>query len=115
MTAPLDSSPPIHSVPLPFRVAAGLCAVVGVLSVIGAVAIRMTPMLAFAINLTAALAMCGAAAASWKGRRWSVWLIILAWALPNANNLVFGASVRPPSLLMVLALITLVANWNALR
>jgi hypothetical protein len=40
---------------------------------------------------------------------------VLAWLLPTVNNLLAGASIQAPSLLMVLALITLAANWQRLR
>lgn len=58
--------------------------------------------------------MCGAAVLAWKGRKLALGAVVLAWLLPTVNNLLAGASVRPPSLLMVLALITLAANWQRL-
>jgi hypothetical protein len=113
---------PTEPIPLPFRVAAGLCVVVGLLSLVGALAVslpllRVAPRtwMPLAVNTTAALLMCGAAVLAWKGRKLALGAVVLAWLLPTLNNLLAGASVRPPSLLMVLALITLAANWRRLE
>jgi len=67
------------------------------------------------VNLTAALLMCLAAVFVWKRRRLGVYLIVVAWTLPNLVNLAYGHSLRGPSLLMVLALITLATNWHQLH
>ena len=59
--------------------------------------------------------MCLAAVFVWKRRKLGVYLIVVAWTLPNLVNLAYGRSLRGPSLLMVLALITLATNWHELH
>ena len=123
MTAPIDSPPesPV-GVPLALRVATGLCAAVGILSVFGALAVSIPlatdaprTWIPLGVNLSAALLMCLAAVFVWKRRRLGLYLIAVAWTLPNLLNLAYGQSLRGPSLLMVLALITLATNWHLLR
>src|SRR4051794_5515116 len=123
MTAPIES-PPASSldVPLALRVAAGLCAAVGILSVVGALAVSI-PLVTDAprtwiplgVNVTAALLMCLAAVFVWKRRKLGVYLIVVAWTLPNLVNLAYGHSLRGPSLLMVRALIPLATNGHQLH
>jgi hypothetical protein len=120
MTAPIEPPPEwSRDVPLALPVAAGLCAAVGILSVVGALAVSIPLVtdahrtwLPLAVNLTAALLMCLAAVFVWKRRKLGVYLIVVAWTLPNMVNLAYSHSLRGPSLLMVLALITLAANWH---
>ena len=123
MTAPIEPPPEwSRDVPLALRVAAGLCAAVGILSVVGALAVSIPLVtdaprtwLPLGVNLTAALLMCLAAVFVWKRRKLGVYLIVVAWTLPNLVNLAYGHSLRGPSLLMVLALITLATNWHELH
>ena len=109
-------------VPLFVRIAAGLCLVVGLLSLVGALVVsiplvRSAPRtwIPLAVNTTAALLMSAAAVLAWTRRRFAVGAVVLAWLLPTLNNLLAGASIQAPSLLMVLALITLAANWQHLH
>jgi hypothetical protein len=123
VTSPIEpSAEPPFPVPLPLRVAAGLCAAVGGLSLFGALAVsiplvRSTPQtwIPLGVNTTAALLMCAAAVLVWKRRKLGVTAVVLAWLLPTVVNLFAGQSVRAPSLLMVLALITLAVNWHSLH
>jgi len=123
MTAPIESPPESSvEVPLALRVAAGLCAAVGILSVVGALAVSIRLVtdaprtwIPLGVNLTAAVLMCLAAVFVWKGRKLGVYLIVVAWTLPNLINLAYGHSLRGPSLLIVLALITLATNWHELH
>ena len=125
MSSPIDESPASEhgeAVPLFVRVAAGLCLVVGLLSLVGALVVsiplvRTSPRtwIPLAVNVTAALLMCAAAVLAWTRRKLAVVAVVLAWLLPTLNNLLAGASIQAPSLLMVLALITLAANWQQLH
>jgi hypothetical protein len=109
-------------VPLGLRVAAGLCAAVGILSLFGALAVSVPLIGAHArtwiplvLNVSAALSMCAAAVLAWRRRRQSLYAVIAAWALPTVANLLADAPMRPPSLLMVLAIIALAMNWHEFR
>ena len=109
------------SPPFGLRVAASLCAVVGVLSVFGALAVSLPLVghdprswLPLTVNLAAAFLMCAAAVLTWRKRRLGVACVVLAWALPTLVNLLGGAPLHAPSLLMVLALVTLAGNWHEL-
>jgi hypothetical protein len=116
--APQSAPAPSNVPPLQLKVAAALCAVVGVLSVFGAIAVSL-PLLQktwvpLVINLAAALSVCVAAILVWKRRKLGAYLLVLGWALPTANNVIAGAGVHSPSLLMVLALLTLALSWHLL-
>ncbi len=67
------------------------------------------------VNMTAALVMCFAAVLAWMRRKLAVAAVILAWALPTTVTVLTGQPIRAPSLLMILALITLTVNWQLLR
>ena len=59
--------------------------------------------------------MCVAAVMSWKQKRVAVWLVLAAYLLPTTINLLGGYALRWPSLLLVLALLTLAHNWHELH
>jgi hypothetical protein len=123
MTAPTDpSTETAPDVPLPLKVAAGLCAAVGILSLFGALAVSIplvtsepVTWIPLVVNITAAISMCLAAFFVWKQRKVGVALILVAWLLPSLINVLAGGSFRLPSLLMVLALLTLALSWHLLR
>jgi hypothetical protein len=125
MSDPIDQLPASERgevVPLFVRVATGLCSVVGLLSLLGALVVSIPLVwsaprtwIPLAVNTTAALLMCAAAVLAWTRRKFTIVAVVLAWLLPTVNNLLAGASIQAPSLLMVLALITLAANWQRLR
>jgi hypothetical protein len=114
--------PQATGLPISLRIAVVLCAIVGIVSLtrvlivtvplIGSPAQIWTPL---AINGSAALLMCVAAVFAWFRRRLSLLAIVAAWALPSAFNFAVGAPVHYPALVMVLAFITLGANWQHLR
>lgn len=110
------------AVPFGLRVAAWLCAAVGILSLLGAlvvsvplVGVRAKTWIPLVLNTSAALSMCAAAILAWQRRKLSLYAVIAAWALPTLANLLADAPIRPPSLLMVLAIITLAMNWHEFR
>jgi hypothetical protein len=123
MTIPIDTSEQASAKPpLALRIAAGLCAVVGMLSVFAAIALgaarhtaNSVAWIVFGSNLTAALLMCAAAAQTWRARKIGTLFVVLAWAVPTVMSLLLGQSPRGPSLLMVLALIVLASNWRELH
>jgi len=110
-----------RKIPLPLLVAGGLCAAVGILSFFVALAVgipllRTAPAswISLVVNTTASILMCVAAVLAWKRRKLAVVMIALAWFLPTLTNLLAGQSPRLPSLLMVLALLTLALSWHLL-
>jgi hypothetical protein len=108
-------------VPVALRVAAGLCLVVGLLSLFRVLAVSFPldetsrTWIPFAVNLSAALLMCTAAILALRRSKLALMAVVLAWLIPTANNLLTGGSIQVPSLLMVLALITLATNWQHLK
>lgn len=110
-----------RKVPLPLLVAGGLCAAVGIISFFVALAVgipllRVAPSswISLLVNTSALILMCVAAVLAWKRRKLAVVMIGLAWFLPTLLNLFAGQSPRLPSLLMVLALLTLALSWHLL-
>lgn len=123
MTASTEVTPATATpIPLGLRVASTLCWVVGVLSLLVALAISI-PLLTSAprtwipllVNGAAATLVCVAAVLVRQRRKLGAYFVVVAWALPTVVNLLAGAGVRAPSLFMTLALITLAANWRELR
>jgi hypothetical protein len=111
-----------QKIPLPLLVAGGLCAAVGILSLFLALAtgiplLRSAPAswIPLVVNTTVSILMCVAAVLVWKRRRLGVIMIALAWVLPTLLNVLAGQSPRLPSLLMVLALLTLALSWHLLH
>jgi hypothetical protein len=122
VTAPADSAPRSSLPPLGLRVAATLCAVVGVLSTLAAVGMsaemagRPHPVwVSVVLNPLVGLAVCAAAVLVWRGRRAAGYLLAASCILPNLGNLAYGKPLRPPGLLLLLAIITVAANWKLLR
>jgi hypothetical protein len=110
-----------RKIPLPLLVAGGLCAAVGIISFFVALAVgiprlRSAPAswISLVVNTAASISMCVAAVLAWKRRKLAVAMIGLAWFLPTLANLFAGQSPRLPSLLMVLALLTLALSWHLL-
>ena len=122
MTAHTDSSSPSTLPPLGLRVAATLCAVVGVVSALAVIGLEVemasrpdNPLLAMITNPAAVLAVLAAAVLIWQRRRLGAYLLIAAAIVPNLGNLAYGQPLRAPGLLLILALITLAENWTQLR
>ena len=126
MSAPLPPSgaiPEPPPLPLGLRVAATLCAVVSVVSVLGALAVGVPALetggaaaaLSLAVNLAASLAVGAAAVLAWRRRRASVVLVGLAWLLPIATSLLLGTGLRLGGYLLLLATLTLAVHWNQMR
>lgn len=110
-----------RKIPLPLLVAGGLCVAVGILSfflalAVGIPRVKSAPAswISLVVNTTASILMGVAAVLAWKRRKLAVVMIALAWFLPTLTNLFAGQSPRPPSLLMVLALLTLALSWHLL-
>ena len=123
MTIPVDNSKEASArPPLGLRLAAGLCAVVGILSIFGALALSGSlsapnglGWVVLGSNLSAALLMCAAAVQTWRRRTIGALFVVLAWAVPTGMTLLLGQAPRGPSLLMLLALITIASNWRELQ
>ena len=56
-----------------------------------------------------------AAVLIWQGRKWGGYLLVAGAFLPNVVSLAYGQPLRAPGLLMILAIITVAANWRQLR
>jgi hypothetical protein len=109
-----------HHVALQLRVAASLCAIVGVLSLFRAILMgppsgnNAVGWLSFAVNVITALLMCGAAIWTWKARRVAAYALVLAYFLPNALNLATGHGFQWPSVLLLLAFLVQLHSWHLL-
>ena len=73
------------------------------------------PWVAMVSNPAAALFVCAAAVLLWQGRKWGGYLLAAGAILPNVVSLAYGQPLRAPGLLMILAIITVAANWRQLR
>jgi len=125
MTTPGPSQPANPStqavqVPAGVRIASTLCWVVGVLTILAALAIGIPAistgagLLFIAVNLLAGAIVCVAAVQIRRQRRIGVLLMLVAWAIPTVVALVQHLPVRG-SLLLFVALLFVGANWKHLR
>lgn len=124
MTTPAESSPQPDGAPFPLRVASTLCWVVGVVTALGGLAIGVpalqspTPTLVPLIEgLVAGVAVVVAAILVRRSRRLGGILVIVACALPTLITLGVEGRFRSPPLLLILilALLTVLANWRLLH
>ena len=122
MTAPADLTASTSLPPLGIRVAATLTAVVGLVSAVGVIsveaqmaALRDPPLFALVLNPLVVIGVLAAAVLLWQRRRLGAYLLLAGAILPNLLNLAYGAPLRAPGLLMILAIITVAANWRLLR
>jgi len=114
--------PQATRLPIALRIAAVLCAIVGVVSLIR-VLMATVPLIGsatpvwkpLAVNASAALLMCVAAALAWFRRRLSLLAIVAAWALPSIVNFAAGQPVHYPAIVIVLAFLTLAVSWRHLQ
>jgi hypothetical protein len=116
--APPATPPPL--VPAGVRIASTLCWVVGVLTILVALAIGIptlsTPggLLFLGVNLTAGVAVCVAAVLIRRQLRLGVLVMLLAWALPTVVAVLNHQPVRG-SLFLFVALLFAGANWKHFR
>src|SRR2546426_11832150 len=122
MTGPTPSQPasPPTQVPAGVRIASTLCWVVGVLTILAALAIGIPAistgagLLFITVNLLAGAIVCVAAVQIRRQRKIGVLLMLVAWAIPTVVALVQHLPVRG-SLLLFVALLFVGANWKHLR
>ena len=125
MTTPAPSQPANPStqsaqVPPGVRIASTLCWVVGVLTVLAALAIGIPAissgagLLFIAVNVLAGAIVCVAAVQIRRQRRIGVLLMLVAWAIPTAVAVLQHLPVRG-SLLLFVALLFAGANWKHFR
>jgi hypothetical protein len=107
-------------IPAGVRIASTLCWVVGVLTVLVALAVGIPSLswsrgpLYLTVYLVAGGAECAAAVFIRRQRRVGVLIMLIAWALPTLLALVNHEPVRG-SLLLFIALLFGAANWKHLR
>jgi hypothetical protein len=121
MTAPTRPNAESRLPPLPIRVAATLCLVVGTVSGVALIGIESAmasqpnpPLLPLVIDPLVVLAIWAAAVLIWLRRKLGGYLLFGAAIVPNLLNLAYGQPLRAPGLLMVLAIVTVAANWQLL-
>jgi len=119
MTQPPPSQPvaPPAQVPTGVRIASTLCWVVGVLTILVALAMGVPALwygggsLYLGVNLIAGAAVCLAAVLIRRQRRLGVLVMLLAWALPTVVAVLSHHTARG-SLLLFVALLFAGANWK---
>jgi hypothetical protein len=117
MTAPVPST---TSAPTGVRIASTLCWVVGILTILAALAIGIPALssgagqLFMAVNVAAGAIVCVAAVQIRRQRKVGVLLLVLAWAIPTVVALIQHLPVRG-SLLLLVALLFAAANWKHFR
>ena len=125
MTTPAPSQPanqsaPSTQIPAGVRIASTLCWVVGILTILAALALGIPAMASGAglmfivVNGGAGLLVCVAAVQIRRQRKLGVLLMLLAWAIPTVVALVLHLSVSG-SLLLFVALLFAGANWKHFR
>ena len=125
MTTPSPSQPANPATqsaqaPTGVRIASALCWIVGVLTILAALAIGIPAistgagLLFIVVNVVAGAIVCVAAVQIRRQRKIGVLLILVAWAIPTVVALVQGLPVRG-SLLLFVALLFAGANWKHLR
>ena len=108
------------SVPAGIRIASTLCWVVGILTILVAIAIGIPAisggagLLFIAINAGAGVIVCIAAVQIRRQRKIGVLLMLIAWAIPTVVALVQHLS-PSGSLLLLVALLLSLANWKNFR
>ena len=109
-------------VPFPLRVAATLAAVVGVVTtfaaVAGGLAVPPAPrysVVTMTVGIIAGLTLCVGAVLVFAQRRLGAFIVVAACVLPTVVGLFTTGRLHPPALLLVLATITVLANWRLLR
>ena len=121
MTTPPPTEPSLTGLPpTGVRIASTLCWLVGVFTIVAALAIGIPAIssgagLAFiAVNVVAGALVCVAGVQIRRQRKIGVLLMLIAWAIPTVVALVQGLPVRG-SLLLFVALLFAAANWKHLR
>src|SRR5258706_16298230 len=122
MTTPAPSQPvnPPTQPPPGVRIASTLCWVVGILTILAALAIGIPAissgagLLFIAVNLLAGAIVCVAAVQIRRQRKFGVLLMLVAWALPTGVALVQPLPVRGAPLLLG-ALLFAGPHWKHLR
>lgn len=125
MTTPSPSHAanlPTHSAQAPtgVRIASTLCWVVGIVTILVALAIGIPALssgaglLFLLLNVLAGVIVCVAAVQIRRQRKVGVLLMLLAWAIPTVVALVRHLAV-PGSLFLFVALLFAGANWKHLR
>ena len=123
MTDPLDASvlptPDATPVPTGVRVASTLCWLVGILSILMAIAVgipaagdTVAPMV---LSVAAGAAVCAAGYLVRQRRKVGALLVVVAWALPAVVSLIGGDGAKPGNVLLFAAMIALFFNWKHLR
>lgn len=116
----MDTPSPAPSAPTGVRIASTLCWIVGVLTILVALAVGIPTLstsdgvLYLAVGLVSGAAVCVAAVLIRRQRRAGVLIMLLAWALPTVVAVMNHQSVRGPLLLFV-ALLFAGANWKHFR
>ncbi|HEX6052590.1 MAG TPA: hypothetical protein VFZ21_25170 [Gemmatimonadaceae bacterium] len=118
--APAPANP--EPVPLPLRVAAILSAIVGVVTTVAAAGGGLTGPEAARYNgvtmtfgVVAGVSLCVGAALVFRRRRLGAGIVVMACVLPTVIGVFTTGRVHPPALLLILATITVLANWRLLR
>lgn len=118
-----DQSPAtIEPAPLPLRVSAVLAAVVGVVTILGAIAMGAAreagdtaPLINATIGVLSGSGLLVAAYLVLRRRRLGAWMVIAVFILPTLAGMLLRGTWHGPPLLLILATLTLLANWPLLR
>ena len=112
----------VELVPLPLRLAAMLAGVVGVVTIVVAAANGISrsggapqSTTTTAFGIVAGLALCLGAALVFHRRRLGAVIVVVACLLPTVVGVFTTGRVHAPALLLILATITVLANWRLLR
>ena len=117
---PSDSKASPSQAPTGVRIASTLCWVVGILTILVALAVGIPAMssaggaLFLTVNLLAGGAVCAAAVLIRRQRRLGVLVMLFAWALPTVVAVLNHQPVRG-SLFLFVALLFAGANWKHFR
>ena len=126
MTENIDSgvvpTPTAALVPTGVRIASTLCWLVGILTILMAIAVgipaatgseaTVAPMI---VSIATGIVVCVAGHLVRQRRKVGALLVVAAWALPAVVSLVGGGGAEPGNVLLFAAMIALFLNWKFLH
>ena len=121
MTGAESTTPVAEATPIGVRIAGTLSVIVGVLSLVVALAVGLPlatgedpQFLPLVVGLIAGAGLATGGVLLWRRRRVGVLVVVVSWSVPIVGALLVGEPARG-NLLMTAALLLAAANWKQLK